>query len=93
MIENVGVRELQQHASRVLRRVKAGETIGVTERGHLVAVLSPLSAEEIAWQELLATGKVSEGKGGLDDLDPLPLPPDTRPLSEVLIEMRDEDER
>lgn len=39
-METIGVRELQQHASAALRRVERGETIGVTDRGRLVAVLS-----------------------------------------------------
>ena len=43
-IKTVGVRELQQHASSVLRRVERGETVGVTERGRLVAVLGPPSS-------------------------------------------------
>ncbi len=36
--ENRG-RELRQHASRYLERVKAGETVEVTERGRLIALL------------------------------------------------------
>ena len=43
-MRTIGVRELQQHASAALRRVERGETIGVTDRGRLVAVLSPPSA-------------------------------------------------
>ena len=35
----IGVRELRQNASRYLDRVKSGETVEVTERGQLVAVL------------------------------------------------------
>jgi prevent-host-death family protein len=40
-MESVPVRELQQHASAVLRRVKAGERVLVTDRGTVVAVLVP----------------------------------------------------
>jgi prevent-host-death family protein len=36
----VGVRELRQRASELLRRVEAGETIEVTDRGRPVAVLA-----------------------------------------------------
>ena len=39
---SVGVRELRQRASELLRRVAAGETIEVTDRGRPVALLSPL---------------------------------------------------
>jgi len=40
--ETVGVRELRQNLSRYLERVKDGETLTVTERGHEVARLGPL---------------------------------------------------
>src|ERR1700710_1834364 len=40
-MERIGVRELRQHASRYLALVKAGETVEVTERGQLVALLAP----------------------------------------------------
>jgi uncharacterized protein len=39
---SIGVRELRQRASEILRRVETGETIEVTDRGRPVAVLSPL---------------------------------------------------
>jgi prevent-host-death family protein len=37
----VGVRELRQNLSKYLTRVKRGETLTVTERGHEVARLVP----------------------------------------------------
>jgi prevent-host-death family protein len=37
----VGVRELRQNLSKYLTRVKKGETLAVTERGHEVARLVP----------------------------------------------------
>jgi prevent-host-death family protein len=42
MMETVGVREIRQHASRYLRRVAAGESLQITERGRPVAVLVPV---------------------------------------------------
>ena len=45
----VGVRELRQRASELLRRVEAGETIEVTDRGRPVAVLAPLPERATAW--------------------------------------------
>jgi prevent-host-death family protein len=39
---SVGVRELRQRASELLRRVAAGETIEVTDRGRPVALLAPI---------------------------------------------------
>lgn len=40
-VKVVGVRELRQNLSRYLERVKDGETLTVTERGHEVARLVP----------------------------------------------------
>jgi prevent-host-death family protein len=39
--KTVGVRELRQNLSKYLTRVKQGETLTVTERGHVVARLVP----------------------------------------------------
>ena len=39
-MEEIGVRELRQHASRYLRRVAAGESFTVTDYGKPVAVLA-----------------------------------------------------
>jgi prevent-host-death family protein len=54
----IGIRELRQHASRYLARVKAGETIEVTERGALVALLVPPEPGESARHELIAAGRL-----------------------------------
>lgn len=40
-IDSVGVRELRQNLSKYLTRVKAGESLTVTERGEEVARLIP----------------------------------------------------
>jgi prevent-host-death family protein len=50
MASRAGIRELRQHLSRYVDRVRAGETIDVTEHGDLVARLVPASdaASEIA---------------------------------------------
>ncbi len=85
----VGVRELRQNLSVYLRRVKAGESFDVTERGHPVARLSPASGDS-GWDRLVAEGKVRAATRRLADLPPpLELPPGATPLSEILREMRD----
>jgi prevent-host-death family protein len=58
MATRIGVRELRQNASRYLARVKAGETIEVTERGVLVAVLAPPSPPATARDRLVAEGRL-----------------------------------
>lgn len=57
-MERIGVRELRQHASRYLRRVKAGETVEVTERGRLVALLVPPQPATSARDRLVAAGQL-----------------------------------
>jgi len=57
-VERIGVRELRQHASRHLERVKAGECIEVTERGQLVAVLAPPGPGRAARERLVAEGRL-----------------------------------
>jgi prevent-host-death family protein len=57
-VERIGVRELRQHASRYLQRVKAGETVEVTERGELVALLVPPSPAISSRERLIADGRL-----------------------------------
>lgn len=38
---SVGIRELSHHTSRCLARVKAGQRLEVTERGRVIAVITP----------------------------------------------------
>jgi prevent-host-death family protein len=45
-MRQVGVRELRQQASRLLKRVAAGESFEVTDRGRPVALLVPLPDKE-----------------------------------------------
>jgi len=88
----IGVRELRQRASELLRRVERGETIEVTDRGRRVAILAP-APEGNPIERLRALGEIEPAKGDLDDLpDPVDLAPRTPRPSEVLRRLR-EDER
>ena len=72
---SVGVRELRQRASELLRRVEHGETIAVTDRGRPVALLSPLP-EGSPLDRLRALGEIDPATDDLDDLpQPLVLAP------------------
>jgi prevent-host-death family protein len=89
----VGVRELRQNLSVYLDRVKAGETLEVTERGVPVARLEPKRPEAMSvLDRLIADGTATPGRGSIKDIPPPQVLPG-RPLSEILQEMRDEDER
>ncbi len=93
MMERIGVRELQHNASRILDRVKTGETIEITERGRLIAVLTPPSDLHQARARLIDEGVLQPGEGGLADWEPGPPRTDGPALSEVLLDMRAEDDR
>jgi len=89
---SVGVRELRQRASELLRRVATGETIEVTDRGRPVALLSPLP-EAGPLERLRAAGEVNPAVADLDELPAaLPLPAGQEPPSAVLARLR-RDER
>lgn len=57
-MERIGVRELRQNASRYLALVKDGQTVEVTDRGTLVALLVPPRAAQQARDRLLASGRL-----------------------------------
>jgi prevent-host-death family protein len=85
---SIGVRELRQRASELLRRVELGETIEVTDRGRRVAILSP-PPEGNPLERLRALGDIEPAKGGLDDLpQPLVLAPAIERPSVVLGRLR-----
>lgn len=62
-MERIGVRELRQHASRYLDRVRAGETVEVTDRGQLVALLVPPTPTQGARDQLIAQGRLIPAAG------------------------------
>lgn len=88
---SVGVRELRQRASELLRRVEAGETIEVTDRGRPVAVLAPLP-DHSPIAQLTATGDLVPATNELADLpDPLPLKPGQESPTSVLERLRSDE--
>ena len=88
----VGVRELRQNASAVLRRVLAGESIEITQRGRPVALLVPLPEPTDVVERLITEGRARPAKGNLLDLPP-PLKPEPGTMlpSEALAELRAEE--
>ena len=86
----VGVRELRQNLSVYLVRVQAGEALRVTDRGRVVALLSPLPANATPMEALVAGGRATAGTGTLADLGPPPGRPSNR-ATQALLAMRDEE--
>jgi prevent-host-death family protein len=54
----VGVRELRNNLSRYLDRVRGGEEVIVTDRGHAIARVLPLGTERVL-DRLIAEGVVT----------------------------------
>ena len=85
---SIGVRELRQRASEILRRVEQGETIQITDRGRRVAILSP-PPEGNPLDRLRAQGDIEPARGDLADLpEPLVLAPGIERPSEALRRLR-----
>ena len=71
-MERVGVRELRREASAILRRVAAGETVEVTDRGRPVAVLLRSMPSGLA--RLEQEGLLRRAQADLLELRPQELP-------------------
>lgn len=89
-MSEVGIRALKQNASQVVARAAAGEVIVITDRGRPVAQMTPLPKSRL--QELIDAGLVREPTRSLADLPPPePLEGDGLSLTEVLLQMREEE--
>lgn len=89
-MERIGVRELRQHATRYLSKVKAGETVEVTERGRLVALLVPPSPGTSARERLIASGQLVPAARPFQLPQRTPASPITPDSGEVLDDLRDD---
>ncbi len=70
-MDRIGVRELRQNASKYLSRVEKGESIEVTDRGRLVALLVP--APVSTYDRLVAVGRLIPAVDTTSVLDDPPL--------------------
>lgn len=90
-MEQVAVRELNQHTSRVLARVRKGETVVVTERGQPIARLVPITRDETVLGRLAAEGRLTPPA----ITGPVPFPPvlgdPETDAAALLAESRDEE--
>ena len=87
-MRSIGVRELRQNASAVLRQVEGGTTYEVTDRGRPVALLTPLPNES-PLERLRAAGEIEPRRSDLDELlPPLPLPKGRTAPSVLLARLR-----
>lgn len=86
----IGVRELRQNLSVYLRRVKAGESLEVKERGQGVAVLAPLRAKASVLERLIAAGRATPARRDLLALGPPLGRRPSRRASRAVARLRDE---
>jgi prevent-host-death family protein len=90
----VPIRELQQHAARVIRELAEAEETGeITSRGRTIARLIPVSSAELAFAEMVKRGEIipAENSGDISDIEPLSAREDGVSLSDALIAMREEE--
>ena len=64
---SVGVRELRQRASELLRLVENGETVEITDRGRPVALLGPLPAGS-PLEQMRSAGEIEDARADPHDL-------------------------
>jgi len=86
-MEQIGVRELRQHASRYLAQVaQRREPIEITDHGRPVARLVPVANDD--WSNLIAAAEVTPADPAVDirDFEPLST---TESGSDILGRLRD----
>lgn len=84
----LGIRALKQNASAVVRRVAAGESLTITDRGRPVARMVPLETSRV--EALIASGLARPPLRPPSELHgPVPVRPGRPGASEVLEDMRD----
>lgn len=85
---SVGVRELRQRASELLRLVEQGETVEITDRGRPVALLTPLPGGT-PLEQMRAAGEIDQATADMDTLpEPLKLESSVDSPSDVLMRLR-----
>jgi antitoxin (DNA-binding transcriptional repressor) of toxin-antitoxin stability system len=93
-VRRVGVRELQKNTAAVIRQLtEAGETAEITNRGEVVARLTPVSPDEALIRAMVAQGEMTpaERPGGLLHRNPLPPRSDGRSAADALSALREEE--
>ncbi|MEO9044171.1 MAG: type II toxin-antitoxin system prevent-host-death family antitoxin [Candidatus Dormibacter sp.] len=71
-MKQVGMRELNQHPSRVIDLVKHGEAVEITDRGRPVARVVPITHHADALGNLVRDGRALAPATGAERIIPLP---------------------
>lgn len=92
-METIPLGELNHHPSKVTAKVRAGETVVITEYGRPVIRMSPATEPTSVLDQLVAAGQLRRAVNAgampelIDDLAGLPS------LSELLVAERDEERK
>jgi prevent-host-death family protein len=87
----VGIRELRQRASELLRQVERGESFEITDRGRPVAVLTPVPPGS-PYRRMLAEGEIVRASRNAGELpEPLALSSGQESASSVLARLRSDE--
>ena len=93
----LGLREANQHFSRAIRAVRAGKEIVLTERGHPIAVITPLKPNQedphtTALQAMADEGLITPAarKGPMPPPRWRPVKVKGKPLSQTIIDERED---
>jgi prevent-host-death family protein len=86
----VGVRELKARLSEHLARVRAGETVVVTDRGKPIAKLVPVERPDVPphLAVLVTSGRARWSGQHLPPFDPLPVVPGDGTIADMVAEDR-----
>lgn len=89
-VQTIGVRELRQDASQILRKVESGSVYEVTNHGVAIARIIPIQPS--SYEALLEAGLITPGLGisALKRGKLLKLP-GKRPATNALMKLRDEE--
>ena len=87
---HIGVRELKNHLSQYLRRVKAGETVIITERGKPVGQIVPIQNDlSDRLKKLAETGLIEWSGQAVPPYQPTAVNRSQRLLSDLVSEGRE----
>ena len=90
MAMEAGIRELKSKLSAYMRRVKAGETLVITERGKPIGRIVPILASVTDQLDLLVqAGLVNWNGKRLTRIEPVAQVSGARTVSELLLEDRE----
>lgn len=89
-MERIGVRELRQNASRYLELVRSGETVEITDRGSLIALLVPPAAGTASRERLIADGRLIPSAANRIFPQPVALEPGSIRTADLLADLRED---